>query len=401
MYRQSFKKGFTLIELLVVIAIIAILAAILFPVFARAREKARQTTCTSNQRQIAALIQMYAQDHEETLPATISVWQDIKVDPAVLVCPTKGKAVPNGYDYNDAIGGTSLGATPDPTSVFLSEDGNPNTTYNSNVAISQDETDFRHSGLVIYSCMDGHVEAKKYSPYAVTIPMTGLEIWYKADAGVTVTGSNVTGWADQSSKKNNATVGAGIMTTATYNGNSYIDFTDGCVPVVGGFYPTNYLKFTRLTTIRSVLFVYYDNMPSGIYYTGMILGDATAYDFCGDRGWNGSSILNQYTNPSLREGTVRKNGVAMAHTALGFPTTPAVISLVSVPSATINIPAGYYPSPNTTGNLTASTIGYDRNYASSLYGRLGELIIYSQPLIPGDIKTIEKYLGKKYGITLP
>ena len=49
-------QGFTLIELLVVIAIIAILAAILFPVFARAREKARQTTCTSNQRQIAATI---------------------------------------------------------------------------------------------------------------------------------------------------------------------------------------------------------------------------------------------------------------------------------------------------------------------------------------------------------
>ena len=48
------KFGFTLIELLVVIAIIAILAAILFPVFARAREKARQTTCSSNQRQLAA-----------------------------------------------------------------------------------------------------------------------------------------------------------------------------------------------------------------------------------------------------------------------------------------------------------------------------------------------------------
>jgi prepilin-type N-terminal cleavage/methylation domain-containing protein len=53
MSKQVNRHGFTLIELLVVIAIIAILAAILFPVFARAREKARQTTCTSNQRQIA------------------------------------------------------------------------------------------------------------------------------------------------------------------------------------------------------------------------------------------------------------------------------------------------------------------------------------------------------------
>ena len=63
-FHAACKKGFTLIELLVVIAIIAILAAILFPVFARAREKARQTTCANNQRQIAAAIHMYAQDHD-------------------------------------------------------------------------------------------------------------------------------------------------------------------------------------------------------------------------------------------------------------------------------------------------------------------------------------------------
>ena len=62
------RKGFTLIELLVVIAIIAILAAILFPVFARAREKARQTSCLSNVKQITVGIQMYTQDYNEMLP---------------------------------------------------------------------------------------------------------------------------------------------------------------------------------------------------------------------------------------------------------------------------------------------------------------------------------------------
>ena len=62
------RKGFTLIELLVVIAIIAILAAILFPVFARARERARQTSCLSNMRQITTATMMYAQDYDERLP---------------------------------------------------------------------------------------------------------------------------------------------------------------------------------------------------------------------------------------------------------------------------------------------------------------------------------------------
>ena len=63
------KKGFTLIELLVVIAIIAILAAILFPVFAQARDKARQTACLSNVKQIATALQLYADDYDESFPA--------------------------------------------------------------------------------------------------------------------------------------------------------------------------------------------------------------------------------------------------------------------------------------------------------------------------------------------
>ena len=92
------RRGFTLIELLVVIAIIAILAAILFPVFARARENARRTSCSSNLKQIGLGILQYVQDYDETMPGhnmrapQNQYWMDI-VQPYVkssqlFVCPS-------------------------------------------------------------------------------------------------------------------------------------------------------------------------------------------------------------------------------------------------------------------------------------------------------------------------
>lgn len=98
---QELPGGFTLIELLVVIAIISILAAILFPVFARARENARRTSCLSNLKQIGMGIMQYTQDYDETYPnygtlvgtSEVSPWWTGKVAPyvkssAVLKCPS-------------------------------------------------------------------------------------------------------------------------------------------------------------------------------------------------------------------------------------------------------------------------------------------------------------------------
>ena len=90
------RRGFTLIELLVVIAIIAILAAILFPVFAKAREKARQTSCTSNVKQICLAQMMYAQDYDERLTGR-ELWM-VKLQPYVknwqiFSCPSWGNTV--------------------------------------------------------------------------------------------------------------------------------------------------------------------------------------------------------------------------------------------------------------------------------------------------------------------
>jgi len=94
MKRTGWRIGFTLIELLVVIAIIAILAAILFPVFAQARDKARGASCLSNLKQIGTGLYMYLQDYDEAYP------------PNRIGMPTGkdcGKQTPPGYTWKEAI----------------------------------------------------------------------------------------------------------------------------------------------------------------------------------------------------------------------------------------------------------------------------------------------------------
>lgn len=160
-------RGFTLIELLVVIAIIAILAAILFPVFAKAREKARQTQCMNNQKQITTAVQMYSQDHEEKLPANSTMWSDIDVPAKVRQCPTAGKSVANAYVYNGLIDGAALGdfEYPIETMVVADGQGTGNTsaspaTYD-NMAYNMSNLAMRHNNACVVGYLDGHVELTK------------------------------------------------------------------------------------------------------------------------------------------------------------------------------------------------------------------------------------------------
>jgi prepilin-type N-terminal cleavage/methylation domain-containing protein/prepilin-type processing-associated H-X9-DG protein len=151
-----FKKGFTLIELLVVIAIIAILAAILFPVFAKAREKARQTACLNNQKQITTSILMYVQDHEELFPSNETVWGSINMDKGVLICPTYGNKFPNGYLFNATLGDRALGDLAVPDMATVTVDGINKTGNNTSNNVK--DIDLRHSSAAIVSYADGHAE---------------------------------------------------------------------------------------------------------------------------------------------------------------------------------------------------------------------------------------------------
>jgi len=190
------KRGFTLIELLVVIAIIAILAAILFPVFAKAREKARQTSCLNNQRQIATATMLYVQDHDEMMPEASAFWGSLNLDKGVLKCQSKSRLV-NGYVYSNTVAGIALGKIDKPEQEPLTGDGAhaatpQDATYKAtydNVAYTAADYDLsRHGSKVIISYVDGHTDmaaaAPKVTGKQTILPVPAGTVWYdKFDTG--------------------------------------------------------------------------------------------------------------------------------------------------------------------------------------------------------------------------
>jgi prepilin-type N-terminal cleavage/methylation domain-containing protein/prepilin-type processing-associated H-X9-DG protein len=221
--RAKKRCGFTLIELLVVIAIIAILAAILFPVFAKAREKARTASCQSNLKQLATAFHMYAQDYDERFPpshdwvcgSTGRTWRN-RIFPyvkntQVFVCPsatnlntfsatvdcdtsqTGGYSMPYTHAYG--VGGVSLPmggggkamadiAAPAETILlqdgggsFVDGDANRDTTHG---YIRTDAASQRHNDGANYAFVDGHV--KWLRPTNITCTPAKC-MWTIADPG--------------------------------------------------------------------------------------------------------------------------------------------------------------------------------------------------------------------------
>jgi prepilin-type N-terminal cleavage/methylation domain-containing protein/prepilin-type processing-associated H-X9-DG protein len=220
MIRSSFiktSKGFTLIELLVVIAIIAILAAILFPVFARARENARRASCMSNLKQIGLGVMQYTQDYDEKMPSRVNFgtqtqnWREV-IQPYVkstqlFACPSNtGNTLTTypRYDNNGPkrsysingdntnIGGTaptgnngdaaSLSGIASVSQVILVGETAAGWEYPEMYVGAPDATAFAnamftpgHLGNSNYLFVDGHVKAMKPLATATPVNMWTIE----------------------------------------------------------------------------------------------------------------------------------------------------------------------------------------------------------------------------------
>ena len=212
----SVKKGFTLIELLVVIAIIAILAAILFPAFAKARESARRISCVSNMKQIGSGIIQYTQEYDEKLPPAEGngnfVWpvlvKPYVQDSAIYKCPSNssiafmdntGNTILNHYQANGSgddralqrthVGGTSGIARPMNVedSATLSQIKSPskliliNEQRGTRTAPQMDvpDTNFLpqgHLGTTNFLFSDGHVKSMR-----PTLTVQGTNMWHIDD----------------------------------------------------------------------------------------------------------------------------------------------------------------------------------------------------------------------------
>ena len=191
------RQAFTLVELLVVIAIIAVLAAVLFPVFSQAREKARQASCMSNQHQLALLAIQCAEDHEGIFPSADVIWSKLEPPQNILTCLTAGKVVRNAYVINNIIPGASTESFEDPSETTITFDGahaaKDLADSFDNIAYSWRDVDKRHHGRFIASYLDGHVAMTGNMPAFIhlstslkssSFAIPGLEIWFASDWGI-------------------------------------------------------------------------------------------------------------------------------------------------------------------------------------------------------------------------
>ena len=121
----------------------------------RAREGATIPTCMKNQRQLCVDIIIYAQDNDGKLPNAQTVWKSLPVSPQMLVCPTAGGDMLNGYGYNQQLSGLTVDDLKHPNTLLMTADSG----IGANIIHTKQDISFRHTHKAIGSFCDGHVAA--------------------------------------------------------------------------------------------------------------------------------------------------------------------------------------------------------------------------------------------------
>ena len=370
------RRGFTLIELLVVIAIIAILAAILFPVFSKAREKARQAKCTSNLKQIALAIQIYTQENEEKLPLNSEVWGLISSN-KVKQCPNDQSGL--SYVYYTKLSGDVLSNYDlSPSTQEMVADGK--VSANGIAALKSDIDLTRHNKKCLVAYLDSHVEltntvSDPRPPVALPTanlivsldPATYSPGTWPASDGTSITASQAT--AAQRPVLNATAIGG--APGLTFDG---VDDRLTTTTLAG--------KFTGSVASLSVAYNY-----SG---TGnfAVVDNVDGFWRFGSSGYIGLFCSSRF-NGTFPSGGLTNTGVHVVTVVFG-PANAYELFLDGTSKGTATAAGFWTPGSLHIGNNSIPNAPFN--------GSVGQVLVYNEAFDATKRQAVENYLMRKYGL---
>lgn len=404
------KKGFTLIELLVVIVIILILAALLFPVFTKAREKARQATCISNQKQIAAAVIMSIQDNQESLPGSATVWTQLALEPPLLVCPSavnSGSA--NNYGFLFQFAGRAVGDFIAPNTVPITVDGTHvgvktgetidgvvyPITY-SNLIYSEKDVSLRHNGKCVVSYLDGHVNGSNDMPTIFLNVKKDLSRWltpasiqYDKDTNL------VTSWKDGSGNAADFTVVNNLSYTPSittlnhlpgiqFNGSGYLT----CNGSLTDDQMTEFAVFSNVTSGGWSFLAGRYNNGNGSWFNTDLSGSSIGFNPARNS-LNSKTItagkphLVMQSTKEVRRNSGSDNGAASA-----------TLTLDRDPLDNVTTTQFYGTGANSKFSIGADDIGNNK----MINGYFCEYLYYKRVLTSEEMTSVLNYLRLKYSL---
>jgi prepilin-type N-terminal cleavage/methylation domain-containing protein/prepilin-type processing-associated H-X9-DG protein len=375
MLRHRPSAGFTLIELLVVIAVISILAAILFPVFAKAREKALATVCQSNQRQIGVALLMYAQDHDELLPEcpAAAAWSTtlVNYNTATYDCPTlagRGTAAAPDYGLNLFVSGKALGDLATQVSdqlnrLVLTADAVAVPVQNPGYTTVDPDTEYdaRHNGRVNVLCADGHVESLTVTGTTASNALTAKKlVWLIA--------------GDQ--------IGTTLFTAAPYPDNSAAQGAAG----------PKYSALTAMPTELSVTGGVVPNFSMTCTLTTWAWNSGAGEQYCGN------SMIGLYLPDTVTTGTrvpgiyagfsVAHGGMGTAQGQSGFWLGGAALGADSFAAGTVSPTVNSLRRP-VTYTVKLTVLGARKRMSATVYDGVTALLTNSYDIGTVDIANWE------------